>query len=396
VPDFPKAAELFRIARDEAVSRSERLTVNAVDRDGTDSNIMLYGAAVVGEEVIGQLAATEEGVWLASATGAKLDRWAFDRYSLTRKQASAAFVTVRFSTTVGAPSAFLIPSGTKLATSTGQEFITVVSVPYPLAGIGPVETLARSTLAGVDQNIGTGALNSITSSITNKPVDLVVTNVEAAAGGDNVEEDDDFKQRIARFFPSARRGTKSAIETGALEFPGVVRALAIEALQGTGYPTRALTLVISDRFTDALVRQGVSVPSYDTKSQAFAAQVFAALDEFRAFGMPVKVIVAQVRLVSVVLRLRFKASVTNPDAVALFARTLVVQLINGGTPGSTFDPAAAVTLLRSVSGLEVFGDEVASPVGPIVPTSPYQVLRSSLSIVTTDSQATLQSQATNV
>lgn len=396
MPDFPTAADLFRIARDEAVSRSERLTVNAVDRDGTDSNIMLYGAAVVGEEVVGQLASVEEGVWLASAFGAKLDRWAWDRYNMIRKQAAAAFVTARFTTTAGAPSAFVIPAGTKLATSTGQEFITVVSVPYPLLGLGPIDVLARSTLAGTDQNIGTGALRSITSFITNKPVDLTVTNAEAASGGDNVEQDDDFKQRIARFFTAARRGTKSAIETGALAVEGVVRAVAIESLQGFGYPTRALTLVIADRFTDALVKQGVSVPSYDTKSQAFAAVVSAALEEFRADGIPVKVIVSQVRLLPVVLRLRFQATVTNPDAVALFARTLVTQLINGLLPGASFDPADASALLRSVSGLDIFGDEVASPVGAIIPTSPYQVLRSSLSLVTTDSQSTLQSQALNV
>ena len=246
MPDFPKADDLFRIARDEAVSRSERLTVNAVDRDGTDANIMCYAGAVVGEEVIGQLAATEEGVWLASTNGAKLDRWAWDRYGMVRKQAAAAFVTARFSTATGAPSGFTIPAGTKVATSTGQEFVTVVSVAYPLLSLGPIDVLARSTLAGVDQNIGSGAIRSITSSIVNRPSDLAVTNVEAAAGGDNVEQDDDFKQRIMRFFTAARRGTKGAVETGALAVPGVTTAVAIEALTGAGYPARALTLIITE------------------------------------------------------------------------------------------------------------------------------------------------------
>jgi hypothetical protein len=97
-----------------------------------------------------------------------------------------------------------------------------------------------------------------------------------------------------------------------------------------------------------------------------------------------------------VLRLRFRATVTNPDAVALFARTLIVSLMNGGNPGDAFVPADATQALRSVAGLDWFGDEIASPPGPIVPTSPYQVLRTSLSLVTTDSQATLQSQALNV
>jgi hypothetical protein len=396
MPDFPKFDDLFRIFRDEAVSRSQRLTVNAVDRDGTDSNIHGAGTAAVGEEVIAQLASVEEGVWLDSATGAKLDRWAFDRYGMLRNQAAPSFVFVVFTTTIAAPSSFSIPGGTRLATSSGQEFLTVVSVPFSLGSTGPVQVLARSTLAGIDQNVGSGAVRSITSAIANQPTDLVVTNLEAAAGGDNVESDADFKARVRRFFTAARRGTKDAVETGALAVPGVVRAVAIEALQSFGYPSRAATLVIADRFTDALVKQGQAVPTYDTKSQALAQTVSLALDEFRPIGIPVKVIVAQTRLIAVVLRLRFQATVQDPDAVALFARTLIVQLINGGVSGAAFVPADGVTALLSVSGLDIFGDEIASPAGPVIPTSPYQALRTSLALVTTDSQATLQSQATNV
>ena len=372
--DFPKAADLFRIFRDEAVSRSRRLTVNAVDRDGTDSNIMGYGGAVVGEEVIAQLASVEEGFWLDAARNARLDKWAWDRYGMVRKPAAPAFVTLSFTTTAANPVAFAIPPGTRCSTSDGHEFQTVVGAVFPLAGIGPINVLARSTLAGVDQNVGSGSITSIVSSITGQPTDLEVSNAEAASGGDNIEQDDEFKSRIRRFWVAARRGTKGAIETGALAVPGVVRAQAFEGLQSYGYPTRALSLVIADRFTDALVRTGLSVPTYDTKSQALA----------------------QVKLIPVVLRLRFQATVSNTDALALFARTLVAQHVNSLNPGATFDPAELEALLKSVSGLDIVGDEVASPVGPIVPTSPYQVLRTSLSLVTFDSQATLQTQAASM
>ena len=393
MPDFPKFDDLFRTFRDEAVSRSQRLTVNAVDRDGSDSNILGAGVAAVGEEVIGQLASVEEGVWLDSAFGPKLDRWAFDRYQMLRKQAAPAFVLLTFSTTAAAPSAFTIGVGTRISTSGGQEFLTVVSVPFAQGAVGPILVRARSTLAGADQNVAAGALTSLTSQIPNQPADLRVTNAEAAAGGDGREEDDDFKSRIRGFWIAARRGTRGAIEAGALAVPGVVRATAFEALQGAGYPARSITLVIADRFTDALVLQGVAVPTYAAKSQAFAQTVSQALDEFRPDGTPVAVIVGQVRLVAVVLRLRFRASVSNPDAVALATRSLIVQLINGGDPGAPFVPSAAAGALTSISGLDLFGDEIASPAGPIVPTSPFQILRSTLALVTTDSQATLQSQA---
>lgn len=396
MPDFPKFDELFRVFRDEAVSRSQRLTVNAVDRDGTDSNIHAAATAAVAEEVIGQLAAVEEGVWLASSFDEKLDKWAYDRYGMLRKAAGPSFVYVLFTTTAAAPASFSIPGGTRMATSSGQEFITVVSAPFALGSTGPLQVLARSTLAGIDQNVVAGAINSVTSSVPGSPADLAVTNIESAAGGSNIESNDDFKTRVQRFWLAARRGTRGAIETGALAVPGVVRAIAIESLQGFGTPTRQLTLVIADQFTDSLVKQGVAVPTYETRSQAFAQVVSTALDEFRADGIPVRVIVAQVRLVSVVLRLRFQATVQDTDGVALFARTLVAQLINSGESGQTFDPASADQLLRSVSGLDWTGDEIASPVGPIVPISPFQILRTSLSLVTFDSQATIQSQVTNV
>jgi hypothetical protein len=396
VPDFPRASELFRIFRDEAVAKSSRLTVNAADRDGSDANILGYGVAVVGEEVIAQLASTEEGFWLASAFREKLDKWAWDRYQMLRKQAAPSFVFAQFTTTAPAPAAFTIPGGTRAATSSGQEFVAVQGVAFPFGGVGPVQVLMRSTLAGIDQNVRPLAIRSVTSQVPGAPTDLAVTNAEAAAGGDDIEQDDAFKNRIMRFWVAARRGTRGAIETGALEVPGVNRAVAIESLTGAGYPARTVTLVIADQFTNALVKQGVAVPAYETQSQALAQVVASELNEYRACGIPVKVIVAQTRLISVVLRLRFQATVTNPDAVALAARTIVAQSINTLNGGATYDPATSQVLLRSVSGLDVMGDEVASPVGPIVPTSPYQILRTSLALVTTDSQATLQSQATNV
>jgi hypothetical protein len=392
MPDFPKFHDLHAVARNEAVARSQRLTVNAVDLEGSDANIMTAAGAAVGEECVSQLADVEEGFWLESCHGAKLDRWAFDRYGMTRKPAAPSFVYAQISTTAPAPAAFTLPQSTRFSTSDGREFISLVSIPYPLAAVGPVLVLARSLLAGIDQAIKAGSLKSITTSVPGAPADLTVTNTEASSSGANVESDDDFKARIRRFWLAARRGTKGAIETGALEVPGVVRAVSFEGLQSFGYPTRSVTLVISDKFTDALVKQGVSVPTYEAQSQALAYVVRTSLAEHRCYGIPVTVFVGQVRLIPVVLRLRFQASVQNTDGLALYVRTLVTQFINELDPGEKFDPADITELLRSVSGLEIFGDEVASPVGEIIPTSPYQVLRSSLGIVSFDSQATLQSQ----
>lgn len=386
--DFPRAQDLFRKYRDEVVSRADRLTLNAVDRDGTDANILGYGGAIIGEEVIGQLASVEEGRWLDSSTGAKVDRYAWERYGMLRKAAAPAFVTLAFSSPTAPLTAFTIPPNTKLSTADGREFLTIVGTTYPAGTTGPVYVQARSALAGIDQNVRPATITSLKSRLIGSPVGLAVTNPLAAAGGANSESDDAFKGRIRKFWTSARRGTKGAIEFGALAVPGVASAFAFEGLTGAGYPNRMVSLIVTDDFTEALVKQGVAVPAYETRSQAFARQVFNALDEFRAFGIGVSVKVADVELISLGLRLHFQAGVADPDVLTLYARTLCAQRINELDPGETFDPELhTYPILRTIPGLVVTGDEVESPAGSIVPVSPYQVLRTSLSLVAVCGQA---------
>lgn len=388
--DFPKASDLFRKFRDEVVSRADRLTLNAVDRDGSDANIIGYGAAIVGEEVIGQLASVEEGRWLDSSRGAKLDRLAWDRYGLIRKTAAPSFVTLAFSTIAAAAAAFSIPIGSKATTSDGHEFITIASATFPLSSTGPVFVLARSTLSGADQDVQKNTIRSITGQIIGSPTDLSVTNPSSSAGAAAAENDDKFKARIRKFWTSVRRGTKGAIEAGALAVPGVSVATAFEGLVGPAYPNRMVSLVVSDDFTDALVIAGVSDTTYDTRSQAFAAFVASSLDEYRACGISVNVSVAQTAMIAVAMRFHFQSTVSDPDTLALYARAQVVQRVNEIDPGEPFDPDIHVfPVLKSIPGLDVKGDEVESPAGTIDPISPYQVLRTTLALVTVSSQSGL-------
>ena len=395
--DFPKFAELFRTFRDTLVANSTLVTLNAVDRDGADTNLIGAGGCAMGEEVVESLADVNEGFWLDSARGAKLDRLVWDRYGLVRLPASPSFVFLQFATTVPCPLAFAIPTGTKFSTSDGVEFIAVVSTTFPLGSTGPISLQCRSSLAGSDRNVDAGTINSITSQIANQAAGLQVTNAAAAAGGANAELDAALRARARRFWSAARRGTKAALELGALSVAGVLTVAAFEGLTGPGIPSRMVSLVVTDAFTDALVSQGATSSTYATKSQAFASQVGVGLDEYRAFGIPVFTSVSQTALVSVILRLRFLATAASDiDYITLVARTAIVNYINQLPPGptdGTLDPAALVATLRGVSGLDIRGDEIVSPAGIVVPVSPYQVLRTSLSIVTTDTQATLSAVA---
>jgi hypothetical protein len=78
--DAATQQDLFRIARDEMLLSNQRMRRAAIERPGTDTNIMVAGAVAVGDELMGQLISAEASAFLDSARGDKLTRLAFDRY----------------------------------------------------------------------------------------------------------------------------------------------------------------------------------------------------------------------------------------------------------------------------------------------------------------------------
>lgn len=380
--DFPTFEDLFRIGRDEILTRNRQLTREVVEREGTDANAFVASAAAVGDELVGQLTRVTKGLFLDSAEKDCLDRLIFDRFGLLRKAASPAWVSVAFATATPAVAPFSIPAGTQLATIDGRRFVTTVDAAYPAGSVGPVLVAARSAQAGFAQQVGANTLNTIAGSITGAPGDLTVTNPLASAGAADEEDDDSYRARARLVFETARRGTLAAIRAAALHVPGVQTATAFEVLDEFGRPAKTLQLVISDRFTDALVGQ-VTPPLYATQSALLAAQVFQALEDTRAGGIYVDVRIGQVVLQSVQLGLRFRAGV-NVDVVAFQARTRIVNVINSLAPGSSLIIEDLISALRMVPGLLVTGDEILSPAGDVVAES-LQVLRTTLGLVVASS-----------
>lgn len=377
--DFPTFQELFRIQRDEMLSRNGQLTREIIERQGSDTNLIAAGAAAVGDEVIAQLTALEAALFLESATGKALDRLVFSRFNMTRKPASPAVGSVNFTTTAAAPGGFTIPSGTRLSTSDGRQFATIADANFAMGSTGPVTVAIRSLLAGLSQQAASRTVNSITSQITGAPGDLVATNPLATSGADDAESDDSLRDRARAFWTNARRGTVGAIQSAAQAVLGVKTASAFEVLDQLGRPSKMVQLVVADAFTDSLVNVSPTPPTYQTQSQVLADAVFAALYDVRGAGIFVQVTVAQVTLQGVQLGLRFTAG-ADADATALAARAAVSAVINSLAPGQPLTNAAMIAALRAVPGLIVTGQEIVSPVGDVVP-APLEVLRSSLSMV---------------
>lgn len=381
--DIPSFAELARVARDEALTRNSRLTREVLEREGSDANAVVSAGVAAADEVIGQLLRAQAGTFLDSARRKDLDRLVFDRYGLTRKPASPAQGSVQFSTATATVAAFPIPVDTRLQTADGKTFLTTTNGAFPSGSTGPVVVAVRSADAGANQQARIGTITSILDTIPGAPTDLVVTNVLATTGADDEELDDSLRDRARRFFTTVRRGTLRSIEAAGLAVPGVRTAVAFEFTDEFGRPNRATQLIISDAFTEALVDISVVPVAYQAQSQVLAATVFQALDDVRAAGIFVDVVVAQVSLLGVRLGLSFQAGV-DVDSVALQARAAVVSYINALQPAQAFDPTEAINRLRLVAGLIVTGSEIISPVGTVTPST-LEVLRTTLGLVVASS-----------
>lgn len=389
--DLPRYGDLFSVGANQILTLNGNLTIESVNRDGSDINVDVAAAAAIGDECIGQLTNVAAGNFLDSSEGVRLDRLLYDRYGLLRNPAAPARGSVQFQVLqngapVANPTAFAIAVGTVVQSVDGTQFITTASEVYPLAAAGPITVAVQSVLAGASQQAAKNTITALVSSIANGPASpyaLTVNNPLATAGATDEETDSAFRSRGRAFFTTARRGTLAAIVQGALAVPGVQTAESFDLIGASGAPDRYVQLVISDAYTDSLAELTTVPPSYQTQSQVLALDVFNGLSDVRAGGIFVQVTVAQLVLQPVQLALSFTASAnTLPggiDAVALAARAAVVLYTNTLPPGTTWSRSSAQQAVAAVPGLQVTGNEIVSPAGDVVPT-PLQTIRTSLAI----------------
>lgn len=377
--DLPTFPDLFRVGRDEVLTRSAKVSRDAIEREGMDANILVASSAAMADEVVGQLATLAASLFLDSAKADALDRLVFDRYGLVRKAAASSQGTVQFRSPGGAPTTFTIPVGVLVQTSDGVQFATVESVTFNAGSVGPVACAVSSVLAGSSQNAKVGAIQSIVTAITSQPTDLAVYNPYATAGGDDSESDSSLKDRARKFFTTVRRGTLGALEAAALGVAGVQKATAFEVLDALGRPARLVQLVVADSFTAQFAQYDTVPARYQTQSQTLATTVFNALADVRPAGIFVQCLVGNVVLQSVQLSLTFNAG-ANVNTAALEARAAVVSYVNSLQPGYPFVVADAQKALNNVSGLAPNGNTIVSPAGNVA-AKPLQVLRTSLGLV---------------
>lgn len=351
--DLPTRLDLYSIGRDYLLQRAQRIDPQQVDVAGSDSNIFVGSQSVVGDVLTKQIGYSMSKHFLDGAEDDDLDRLAFDRYGLTRKGASAARGTVKFSRLSAAGGAGTIPIGTKLTSLTGVEYTTLTAASFSL---GSLETVAdvRASQAGKATQVGAHAIRGFSQPGQIFDRTIQVDNPLTTAGGEDVETDDVFRSRIRNFWNTARRGILGAIETGALTVPGVVSASAIEVLTGGAQPARVVNLFIAD--------------SSGVASAALGRLVATTLNEYRAAGIAVVIFTSLPFIQSIVLALEFRSgvdSLTLSDVV----KGAVVEFINSLPVNGPLLIGQLFTVLQRFEpdGLIPTQASIVSPAGDLFP-----------------------------
>jgi uncharacterized phage protein gp47/JayE len=367
--DLPSRLALYGIGRQFVVGRAKKIDPAQVDVAGSDANLFVGIGSVVSEALIRQLAYRTGALLLDSCDDEDLDRYAYDRYNLTRKGASparGAITITRATTTAGAGS---VPTGTVVRTDTGVEYVTTT-----VAAFGALATSAtcnvRAAQAGKATQVGAGAIVKFAKPQDLWDASLVPANPKPTAGGEEVESDDLFRARIRDFWRTARRGVIGAIEFGALTVPGIVSAVASEALGVNGLPARVVNLYIAD--------------STGVASDALAAEVATALLEYRAAGIAVIIFTSLPTIVTVELALSFSPGVET-ITLAEQVRAAVFEFVNSlPVNGPLYVQELGSVLQRfSGDGLIPKQSSIVQPVGDVIPDV-GQTLRTTLENVVID------------
>lgn len=155
--------------------------------------------------------------YIQQSTGVNLDRVG-GNYGLMRKQAEASSVTLSFTGTAG----YVIPTGTVFMDDNGNEFYSVDDCQLDVNGVG--STIIVSSELGSQYNVDAGTIVNQQS-----PVEEIdnVTNSQAAEGGQDMETDLDFRNRLLLASNSNESGTINGVYTALMNTQGVTAVKSV-------------------------------------------------------------------------------------------------------------------------------------------------------------------------
>lgn len=346
--------DYYAIGRRYIVTRATKIEPGVIDTEGSDANLFVGATSYCAHATGQQVADGVNSLLLDGSEGENLDRLAWDRHTMYRQGAAAAMVTLTFVRQTAAAGAGSIPAGTRLVTLTGIEYVLTGAATF--ASTTTTTTAdARAVQAGKEFQVGRNSITRFSQPSQIFDTTITVNNEEPAAGGEPVESDDKFKERIRDYWLAAQRGTLAAIAYGALTVPGVDSAEAVEVLD-LSIPARIVELFVAD--------------SSGVANAALARLVDVALNEWRAAGIFVVTRTSVPELVGVQLALTFQSGV-DTVTVGGNVRDAVVAFVNDLGTGRTLyrnDLGSVLARFRN-QGLVPDDSSIVAPTGDVVPTA---------------------------
>lgn len=266
----PSFDDLYNIGKAEMLLKRPDLFL----APGDISDFVVAAAAAMADKNVGYAAEEFRKTFIDGATWDDLTTLVSDHYNLSRNPATAATVTLSFTrpSAGGGEPAGTLATGFKVSTAADasgarQEYTTNADVSWALGETGTKTVLATSVVVGRAGNVGANTIQNLVGS----PFDSTITvnNTAVAAGGNEVESDDQLRARARAFSSTLRRGTLAALEFGAKIVPTVRVATASEDSNG----------VVTVFVTDADGNSNVQMVN----------DVIAELENWRAAGVPVGV-----------------------------------------------------------------------------------------------------------
>jgi len=357
MPEILTRLDFYQIGRRYLTTRATRIDPDRVDVEGSDANLFIGSQSYCAAAIAAQLGQRINALLLDGCEGEDLDRYAYDRYTLTRKGAIPAVGLGEFTRPTADAGAGTIAVGTKILTNTGIEYVTTAAASFSASGLATTARI-RATQSGKEYQVGKNAIRRFATPSAIFDSSIIVNNPDPTAGGEPSESDSTFKERIRDFWNAARRGTLAAIEYGARQVDGVESANAIEVTGETGEPARLVELYIADS-------SGVS-------NATLVADVKATLLEWRAGGIQVLLVPSIPKIVDISISLSFQAGI---DTVGLTAdvRGAIVSFVNSlGVNKPLLRNDLGVVLSRFKSqGLIAKEGSIVSPAGDLYPDTGY-------------------------
>lgn len=173
--------------------KSELTNTTVVLQPADDQSIMLSAAATYMEWIMEHVQAAGEQTMLKDTWGEAEENKAA-MVGLSRKDATAATTTLRFTLSEARDTVTSIPEGSTVSSTNGEIYFETTGYAEIPIGETSVDVPAECTLTGVIGNgYEAGSINSMTDIIAYVES---VANTTTSAGGTDAESDDDLKERI--------------------------------------------------------------------------------------------------------------------------------------------------------------------------------------------------------